>query len=132
MKHSLKTGAAVLVVAFVPACGGIPDADMVDGSLEADSLGTAESALSECLAIDLQKNYSAKLLGGKGDDSYPMNGKTIKRVELNHSVKATGPFGLGGRGNANVDKQDSTEVVVHFWYDAYTDLSYSLKVWVEC
>lgn len=84
----------------------------------------AEPLNAECLEIDQTRTYEGDLFGGKGDDHYPLNGKTITRAEL--QVDTT----LHAR--AQITKQDSTEVVVHWWYDAFSSVTYTLKVWVEC
>jgi hypothetical protein len=85
---------------------------------------SAGSVLNECLYYDVRKSYRARFRGKSSDDHYPMNGKTPTRVDLQVQVK--------GHGNATISKQDSNEVVVHYWYDLFSKLTYHLKVWVEC
>ena len=132
MKYSFKYEVVMLVVAFASACGGTPDTDVADGSLEAEPLATAASALSECIAVDTDKTYSAGAIGTSSDDGYPMNGRTVTRADLTFDTDSNDWFGFGGHGNAAITKQDSTEVVVHYWYDLFTDLHYHIKIWVEC
>lgn len=132
MNHSWKAGLSVMVVALASACVDIADSDELLAEPEAELLATAESELSECLAVDATKNYSAGLLGARGDDNYPMNGRVITRVEFNRSVDCNDRLCIGGHGDAYISKQDSESIKVHFWYDAFTKLTYHLKVWVNC
>ncbi|MCY1071000.1 hypothetical protein OV090_40035 [Nannocystis sp. RBIL2] len=85
---------------------------------------SAEQARAECLEVDQSRQYEAGIFGRSGDDHYPMNGKTITRVDLQVDT--------GGHASAQINKQDSTEVVVHWWVDLFSSVSYTLKVWVEC
>ena len=101
-----------------------PDAAEVDLGRDAPPDETTETTRSECLAIDQTMSRKGKLFGGKGDDHYPMNGKTITRVDLQVDTS--------GHAEANITRQDSTEVTVHWWYDAFSRVTYTLKVWVEC
>ena len=115
---------AVLGVTFGAAWGGVPATSAGGERPQADAAVTAESTLGECLEIDVQKGYSGGIFGHKGDDHYPMNGKNITHLDFQVNVK--------GHAAAHITKQDSTEVVVHYWYDAFSGVSYTLKVWVEC
>ncbi len=83
------------------------------------------ASATECLYLEKKVEHSRGLFGGKGDDPFPMNGKTITRIEFNPSTS--------GSGNATITKQDSESVVVHWWLDAFSKVSYTLRIWVkEC
>ncbi|MDJ1174753.1 hypothetical protein [Roseofilum capinflatum] len=80
--------------------------------------------------------YEAKLVGKKGDDDFPCNGK-ISRIDFNKSVSAI-PLTEGrvaipgvGRGDAKYTQKNSSTVGVHYWLEPGTKLTYSLKVWVS-
>lgn len=124
MSIAWGTGIAALILTFSTAWGGTPATSAETENRQADSRMTATATLGECLEVDVHKSYSGKLFGHKGDDHYPMYGKKITRVDFQASVK--------GHAAAHITKQDSTEVVVHYWYDAFSTASYTLKVWVEC
>ncbi len=86
--------------------------------------------MAEILVIDSSRTYNTGLIGTKSDDHYPVGGRKIARIEFNRKIEANGPFGIGGHGDAYVQSQDSNEVVVHYWADFATNVSYTLRVWV--
>ncbi|MBP0028176.1 hypothetical protein [Roseofilum sp. Guam] len=89
--------------------------------------------MSESLAINTSMTYEAKLVGKKGDDDFPCNGK-ISKIELNKTVSAISITKLDpgvGRGDAKYTQKNSSTVGVHYWLDPGTKLTYNLKVWVR-
>lgn len=132
MHHSIRIGFAALVLTLASACAAMPDDDIALENIGGEDTASASSALTECLAVDVTKNYKGTISGGRGDDRYPMNGKTITRVEFTPEVRCNDWLCIAGHGDASITKQDSEAVVVHWWYDLFTHLSYTLKVWVQC
>ena len=119
---SPNTPADDISAAAAPAAVDAAEADEVDPDAPPEeATGTARS---ECLALDQTMSREGDLFGGKGDDHYPMNGKTVTRAELQVDTS--------GHAAANITRQDSTEVTVHWWYDLFSRVTYTLKVWVEC
>ncbi|WAS96419.1 hypothetical protein [Nannocystis punicea] len=110
--------------AAAPAAVDAAEANEVDGDLDVLPEETTETVRSECLAIDQTMSRKGTFFGGSGDDHYPMNGKTITRADLQVDTS--------GHAAANITRQDSTEVTVHWWYDLFSRVTYTLKVWVEC
>ena len=93
--------------------------------------------MAEVLAIDVTREHKTGVLGTKGDDKFPCQGKKITRVEFDKKVSAIDISVLGipipgtGQGNAFTSDTELPDVAVHYWADAGTKLEYSLKVWIE-
>ena len=123
-----RSSVITILLGAILVCGNEAEAvDDLSTTAASTSAGLAVAAanpMNECLYYDVHKQYKSRFWGKTGDDRYPMNGKTPTRVDLEVHVK--------GHGNATLNKQDSTEVVVHYWYDLFTKVTYDLKVWVEC
>ena len=127
MKNHHNIGIIALAIIFTPACSAALDPDAAQ-DFDGEDVARAESTATECLYIDTQREYKSKFFGKKGDDVHPLNGKTVTRVEFKPSTSGT-----VGQGNATMTRQDSEAVAVHWWLDAFTHLSYTLRVWVkEC
>ncbi|WP_437573553.1 hypothetical protein [Sorangium sp. So ce887] len=136
MKHANRTClmniAMLALVVCVPL--GCSDDSLVTGDgLEAnvpdpegEDIIDAQLEAEECMS-EYSMSYNTRFLGKRGDDSFPMSGKTVIRVKLSKSIG-----GLIGRGDVEITKQDSEAVSVHWWLDAKTDLSYTLQVWHSC
>ncbi|AKT42060.1 hypothetical protein [Chondromyces crocatus] len=143
MMHLSKMAGLMAVLALGVACGSEgPEDDVLldedsggDGlapmTAPADSQTPSEVAESECLLLDTSKTYSGSAFGSNGDDTYPLDGRPIARVELNRTI-GCGRLFCVGRGNATIARQDSEAVVVHYWHDLGTRLEYHLRVWVQC
>ncbi len=90
--------------------------------------------MTERLAVDVSQNYETGFLGRRGDDRFPCNGARITRVEFHKDISKhrITPWDDGiGRGDAHTTDTELPDIGVHYWLDAGTKLTYSLKVWVE-
>lgn len=82
--------------------------------------------MNERLAIDVKVTRETGLFGKRADDRYSVTGKRITRLEFNKEITGT-----VGRGDAFPVDTELPDVVVHYWLDMFSKITYTLKVWVE-
>jgi hypothetical protein len=82
--------------------------------------------MAERLAVDVTVTRETMILGKRWDDTYPVTGTKISRIEFKKDIG-----GIVGRGDAFPADTQLPDVTVHCWLDLQSKLTYSLKVWVE-
>src|SRR4051812_26191422 len=112
MEQYLRVGFVALAIIFASACSAVIDTDGEQAPAQENVISAESAAVSECLYLEKRVEHSRGFFGSRGDDPFPMNGKTITRVEFNPSTS--------GSGNATITKQDRESVVVHWWLNAFS------------
>lgn len=88
-------------------------------------IDTLKSMTENTLRLCINKNvkYSSFLFGHKDDDTYTCQ-KTIAKRTF-HQKRS----GLGS--DAQISKTTDDTIVIHHWTNAFSEVSYTIKIWVN-